>query len=275
MKPAPFDYLRPASLDEALAALAEQGEEARVLAGGQSLMPILNMRLAQPGLLVDISGLEALAFVRVERGALTVGAAVTQAALERRPTLAEEVPLVAAALPWVGHYQTRSRGTVCGSVAHADPTAELPLCLVALRGEVLLRSSRARRAVSAEAFFRGTFATARREDEIVEAVRFPLREPDAGWAFREVSERHGDFALVACAAVARPGVIRLAVAGLADRPVARDWPDLGGSELDDALNAFAWDLGGGSDHRAPARYRRELLRRVGRAVIEEARACRS
>src|SRR5215469_4278635 len=137
MKPAGLDYLRPDSVEEALAALAETGEEARFLAGGQSLMPMLNMRLIEPRLLVDIARLRALGDIRAEGGALAIGAAVTQGALELRATLATEVPLLARVLPWIGHYQTRTRGTVCGSIAHADPSAELPLVLVVLDGEVV------------------------------------------------------------------------------------------------------------------------------------------
>jgi 2-furoyl-CoA dehydrogenase FAD binding subunit len=274
MKPASFDYLRPDTADEAVAALSEHGGDARILAGGQSLMILLNMRFARPKLLIDIGRLDALSDIRVENGALVVGAAVTQAALEQRPTLPQEAPLLAAALPWLGHYQTRNRGTVCGSIAHADPAAELPLCLVALGGEVTLRSKRARRTLGAEEFLLGMLATARRDDELVEAVRFPLHRPGTGVAFQEVAQRHGDFALVACAALVSDDKVRLTVGGVAARPIARDWQDLDGSALDDALNDFAWELGATDDHHASAKYRRELVRRIGRAVIEEAKACR-
>ena len=274
MKPAPFDYLRPETPEEALAALAGAGEDARLLAGGQSLMAMLNMRLVQPALLVDISGMRALGHVRRDVGGLTVGAAVTQAALEQRATLEDEVPLLRLALPWLGHYQTRNRGTVCGSIAHADPSAELPLCLVALGGEVMLRSARSRRALAAEAFFTGMLTTARRADEMVEWARFPCRHPGAGYAFREVALRHGDFALCAVAVLATEKTLRLAVGGVADRPVARDWPLLEGGALEDALNDFAWELGGSDDAHASAQYRRSLVRKLGRAAVEEARSCR-
>src|SRR5262249_30875547 len=150
MKPPPFDYLRPQTVDEGLAALADYGEDARVLAGGQSLMAMLNMRLAAPALVVDIGRLSALDRIAVEGDRLGVGAAATQAALDRWPGLAERAPLLAAALPWVGHFQTRNRGTVCGSIAHADPSAELPLCLAVLGGEVVLLSVVGRRSVAAD-----------------------------------------------------------------------------------------------------------------------------
>ncbi|MGQ9367071.1 FAD binding domain-containing protein [Azospirillum sp. ST 5-10] len=273
MKPAPFDYLRPGSLAEALAALAEDGEDARVVAGGQSLMPMLNMRLVQPRRLIDLARLEELRVLEVRDGALTVGAAVTQAEVLARPTLAREVPLLAAALPWVGHFQTRNRGTLCGSVAHADPSAEIPLVLAALDGEVVLRSARRSRRVPAAAFAVGPLSTVREPDEIVEAVRFPLLPPGRRCAFREVAMRHGDFAIVACAAVVGDDGLRLAVGGVADRPTVRDWPRLGGTALDEALNAFAWDLGGDDDQHATAHYRRALVRRIGRAVLEEAASC--
>jgi 2-furoyl-CoA dehydrogenase FAD binding subunit len=274
MKPAPFDYLRPTSPDEAVAALAAEGEGARLLAGGQSLMAMVNMRLVQPALLIDISGLRALDYIRLDGDALTIGAAATQAALEQRAGLADEVPLLALALPFLGHYQTRNRGTVCGSIAHADPSAELPLALVALGGEVLLRSRRSRRTVAARDFFTGMLSTARRGDEMVEAVRFPRRRAGEGHAFREMALRHGDFALCAVAAIAGAERVRLAVGGVADRPLARDWPLLAGSALDDALNDFAWELAAGDDAHASAIYRRSLVRKLGRAAVEEALSCR-
>lgn len=275
MKPAPFDYLRPGDVGEALAALAEAGDEARIMAGGQSLAAMLNMRLVQPGLLVDIARLDALAGIALRDGALEVGAAVTQAGLLARPTLAAELPLVAAALPWVGHFQTRNRGTVCGSIAHADPSAELPLCLVATGGEVVLRSVRRRRVLPAADFFRGVLSTACGPEEMVEAVRFPLAAAGTGHAFREMAMRHGDFALVAVAASAGPAGLRLAVGGVAERPAVRDWPaDLDGSALDDAVNDFAWSLGARDDQHASARYRRDLVRHLGRIAIGEARIMR-
>jgi len=201
MKPAAFDYIRADNTEQACELLARV-EDARILAGGQSLMAVLNMRLAQPGLLVDISRVASLSQISVTQGHLQVGAAVTQAALEWRPDLAQELPLLKQALPWISHFQIRNRGTVCGSIAHADPSAELPLCLLALKGRVLLRSAKARRELAAEDFFTGMLTTARAADELVEAVRFPLVRPGQGFGFREFSRRHGDFAICAVAAVA-------------------------------------------------------------------------
>jgi 2-furoyl-CoA dehydrogenase FAD binding subunit len=178
-------------------------------------------------------------------------------------------------LPHVGHSVTRNRGTVCGSIAHADPSAELPLSLVALGGEVVLRSAKRRRTLPAEAFITGMLSTAREPDELIEAVRFPLRRPGTGYAFREVAMRHGDFAIAAVAAIAENDRLRIAVGGVADRPVARDWPELEGAALDDALNALAWDLGAADDAHATAQYRRMLVRNIGRQMVEEAKRCRA
>jgi 2-furoyl-CoA dehydrogenase FAD binding subunit len=273
MKPAPFDYLRAGSLDEALAALAEHGSDARIIAGGQSLLPMLNMRLAKPTLLIDVMGVAGLDQVRREGEMIVVPAGVRQAALLKRPGLAREQPLLAFALPWLGHYQTRARGTVCGSVAHADPSAEIPLCLVALAGEVRLRSRRKRRVLKAADFFSGMMVTEKADDELIEAVAFPAARPGTGYAFNEVARRHGDFAIVGCAAIVEAGQIHLAVAGVADKPERRSWPRLDGAALDDALNVFAWELDAREDLHASARLRRDLVRTLGRSTIEEAGRC--
>ncbi len=275
MKPAPFDYLQATSIDEALDALVRHGGDVRILAGGQSLLPMLNMRLARPVVVVDIMRIPDLNSVRTEGGALIVGAGVRQAALMGRPDLPRAQPLLAKAMPWLGHHQTRSRGTVCGSVAHADPSAEIPLCLIALDGVIRLRSRRRARELSATEFFLGMMTTARADDEIIEAVSFPAAIFGAGYAFREVARRHGDFAIVACAARVDAVAIHFAVGGVADMPQRIDLPLLADSALDDALNVFAWSLDARDDIHATARYRRDLVRKLGRAVIEEAMSCRS
>ena len=271
MKPKGFDYLRAESIEEALRALAGEGEDARILAGGQSLGAMLNMRLAEPKVLIDITGIESLSYIRAEDSALEVGAATTQAELAAWPGLAERAPLLSAALPFVGHFQTRNRGTVCGSIAHADPSSELPLCMATLGGEVVLVSARGKRVLPASGFQLGILSTAQRPDEMITAVRYPLARPGQSFAFREVTRRHGDFAIVAVAVVVADGRIRLGIGGVADRPTVREWDGLEGGALDDALNAFAWDLGGYDDIHATARYRRELVRRIGRKAVEEAR----
>lgn len=267
MKPAAFDYIRADSAEEAVALLAEYGEDARILAGGQSLMAVLNMRLAQPKVLIDIHRAADLAGIDNSGDRLRVRAAATQAALERYPQLDRIVPLAAQAFPHLGHFQTRNRGTVCGSIAHADPGAELPLCLAVLGGEVVLRSRRARRTVAAQDFFTGMLQTARTAEELVEEVRFPRARPDERHGFAEISMRHGDFALVALAAVVDADGIRLGVGGVADRAFVARWPRLSGSALGDALNQLAWDLGARDDHHASALYRRHAVRTLGRQLI--------
>jgi 2-furoyl-CoA dehydrogenase FAD binding subunit len=273
MKPAPFDYLRATTTQHALDALAQSGDDARVLAGGQSLMAVLNMRLAQPRVLVDISRTSELDAVRVdnEAGHLIVSAAATQGRVEWRRTLTDEVPMLALAFPHISHFQIRNRGTVCGSIAHADPSAELPLVLSALGGDVMLRSKKKRRTLAAQDFFQGMLMTAREPDELVEAVRFPLRKPGERYAFTEFSARHGDFAIVACAAVVTADSIRIAVGGVADRPVTERWPHLTGDDLRGALNDLSWKLNAQDDAHISAKYRRHLVRQLGWRVIEEAR----
>jgi 2-furoyl-CoA dehydrogenase FAD binding subunit len=263
MKPAAFDYVRAESLDEALEVLRNEGSDARIIAGGQSLMPMLNMRLAKPRILVDIMRLEELRKIEPRQGRIIVGAAVRQAELQEWPALDRELKLLSLALPWTGHVQTRSRGTICGSIAHADPSAEMPLVLLALGGEIVLRSAKKRRRVAARDFFRD-----RNDNEMIEAVEFHAAN-GRRCAFREVARRHGDFAIVACAAVATDRGVRLAVGGVADMPIVREFDTLEDSALDDALNNFAWDLDARDDFHATARYRRDLVRMIGRELITE------
>ncbi len=275
MKPAPFGYLRADSADAAAASLAAHGDDARILAGGQSLMAVLNMRLAQPSLLIDISRSASLAQVRIEAGWLHIGAAATQAEIEWRLQLKQELPLLALAFPHISHFQIRNRGTVAGSIAHADPSAELPLCLLALEGEVLLRHAKRQRRVKAQDFFTGMLSTARANDELLEAVRFPLARQGTGHGFEEFSMRHGDFAVCAVAAVADAKRLRIAVGGVADRPTARNFPLLEGSALDDALNELAWSLDARDEPQASAVLRRRMVRSLGRRAAEQALSTRS
>ena len=266
MKPAAFDYLRPSSRREACELLHEAGDEARLIAGGQSLMAVLNMRLAQPKRLIDIAGIQDLHFIEHRANHLAVGAGVTQAELLEYPGLAEEVPLLAQAMPWIGHWQTRNRGTVCGSIAHADPSAELPLCLATLGGEVVLEGRRGKvRRVPAKAFFQGVLTTDRRPDELITEVWFPLARPGAEYRFHEVAMRHGDFAIVALAVVIERERVTLGVGGVADRPVSREFARH--DDPSEALNALAWSLGAEDDAHATAAYRRQLIRELGRQLI--------
>jgi 2-furoyl-CoA dehydrogenase FAD binding subunit len=275
MKPKAFDYLRVSTSEEAVVALARGGDDARIIAGGLSLVPMLNFRLAEPSILIDISKAEGMNYIREVDGKIEIGAATRQSQLERWDGLADKLPLLKAAIPFIGHYQTRAKGTVCGSLAHADPSSELPLCLATLGGEVVLRSASGERTLSADQFQTGMLSTAKATGEIVAATRYPVAQPGAGYAFNEMAQRRGDFAIVALAAVVTATRIRLGIGGVADKPTVREWDILDGDALDDALNAFAWDLGGYDDIHATTRYRRELVRRLGKRVIEEAKSCRS
>ncbi len=273
MKPRPFDYVRPDTVDEAVAVLADFGNEGKVLAGGQSLMAMLNLRVAEAAALIDIARLKELDYIRLDGGHVEVGATVTQNELLDWPELKSKVPLLAASMPFVGHFQTRNKGTVCGSIAHADPSSEIPLALAVLGGEVVLRSRRGTRNVKASEFQVGMMTTAREPDELVAAVRFPVAARGTGMAFREVARRHGDFAIVGVAAVTEgTKAIRLGVAGMTGVPAVRSLP-AEGAAVRDAVEALAWELEGEDDIHATARLRRDLLRRIGPVVIEEARRC--
>jgi 2-furoyl-CoA dehydrogenase FAD binding subunit len=270
MKPHPFDYVRADTVDEAAEILAEHGDAARVLAGGQSLLAMLNLRLLEPEVLIDITRVPELSNIREVNGKIEVGAAVTQNRLMAWPGLKKKLPLLAAALPFVGHFQTRNKGTVCGSVAHADPSSEIPLSLAMLQGEVVLSSRRGTRTVPASEFQVGMLMTARKPDELIIAVRFPV-QATRRVAFREVARRHGDFAIIAIAAIADGNEIKLGVGGMVGRPAIREFSV--GTDLPDAMNVLAWELGGYEDIHASSRMRRDLLRRVGQAVIQEALQC--
>ena len=270
MKPRPFDYMCPETVDEALALLAEHGEDARILAGGQTLIAMLNLRVVEAPVLIDITRIRELDAIREVDGTVEVGATVTQNRLLQWSSLAEKLPLLHAVLPFVGHFQTRNKGTVCGSIAHADPASEIPLALALLGGQVTLRSQKGARILSASEFQQGMLLTARAPDELITAVRFPI--VNVRVAFREVARRHGDFAIVAIAAAAENREnIRIGIAGMADRPAVRSLQVDGAASLQHAIERLAWELEGYDDIHASARMRRDLLRRLGPIVVEEAR----
>jgi 2-furoyl-CoA dehydrogenase FAD binding subunit len=279
MKPRPFDYIRPDTIEEAVALLAEYGEGARVLAGGQSLVPMLNLRIVEAEALIDVSRIGALDVIREledkELGdTIEIGAAVTQNKLMAWPQLKQKLPLVAAALPHVGHFQTRNKGTVCGSIAHADPSSELPLTLALLGGEVVLKSQRGERVLAANEFQKDMLTTARAADELIAAVRFPVANGkwiERGVAFREVVRRHGDFAIVAVAALAENrNAVRLGVGGMAGKPAVRR---IAAKESTAAIAAWADELEGYEDLHASAAMRRDLFRNLAPLAIEEAIRC--
>jgi aerobic carbon-monoxide dehydrogenase medium subunit len=229
VKPPVFDYLAPASLDEALKILGDLGERAKVLAGGQSLVALLNFRLVRPEHLVDLNGLPELAGIREDDGHVVIGAMTRQRAVEYSALVRARVPLLSEAMPQIGHVQIRNRGTVGGSLAHADPAGELPAVVAALGGDLVVLSARGRRVLKAEQFFVGYLTTALEPDELLVEVRLPATPPRTGSAFVEVSRRHGDFALVGVGATVtldEAGVCTssaIALTGVGPAPVlARD-----------------------------------------------------
>lgn len=282
MKPAAFEYCRPESLKETLALLSELGDDAAVLAGGMSLGPMLNLRLARPRAVVDITRLGELEGVEVRDGTVVTRAGLRQADAMGERVLTEAVPLLAKALPWVGHVQTRSRGTLAGSVAHADPSAEIPLCLATLDGSVVLRGRRRERRLRAREFFLGVMTTARSPGELIVALQWPKRRPGEGFGFAEVAERHGDFAIAACACRLRVEhgritALDVGLGGIEDRPVVPDAGECIGEPPEEALTEeFAKRIAAGlhpmSDHAATPAFRRALARRLVRDTVAEALA---
>ena len=260
MKPAPFSYRRAESLDELFATLREFGAEAQILAGGQSLVPMLNMRVARPAVLVDINRIAEIDYLRRDSGDIELGALTRWRSLEDWPETGSALPLVAAALPLIAHPAIRNRGTIGGSLALADPAAELPAVSLALGGEVVLASAAARRTVKAEDFFQGLYQTALAPEEALLALRLPAPLPGERCAVYEVSRRHGDFALAGAAIVARDGVYRIALFGVADRamlsPAAASLaaadPAAPAAAFSDAL-AQDIDFLGDREHPAPVR----------------------
>jgi CO/xanthine dehydrogenase FAD-binding subunit len=272
MKPPRFEYHAPREVNEALDLLARYDGEAKVLAGGQSLMPLLNFRLSRPAALVDLNRIAALAGIHEHDGQVRFGAMTRQRAIEFSPVVARRLPLLAEATRWVGHLPFRSRGTIGGSIAHADPSAEYPAVLTALEGEVVVRSPRGERVLRPEQLFQTYLTTSLRADEILTEVRLPAAPAGAGHAFEEFARRHGDFAIVGIAAlVVRAGSrctkARLATAGAGPVPLRLRAAEeiLEREGLGEAAIAAAADKAGAlvepdSDIHASADYRRHLTR---------------
>jgi aerobic carbon-monoxide dehydrogenase medium subunit len=283
MKPPRFEYLLPRSLDEALAMLAQHGEDAKVLAGGQSLVPLLNFRLVRPAYLVDVNDIPGLDAIRLDDGRLSLGAMIRQRAVERSSLVRERCPLLADAMPQIGHVQIRNRGTVGGSLAHADPAGELPAVMAALDGELVVKSSRGERRLDAERFFVGYLTTAIEPNELLVEVRVPIAPARTGTAFLEVSRRHGDFALVGVAATVtldEGGVCTacaIALTGVGPTPVvARDAaraligvkPAV--SAFEDVARRVAGPLSPDSDLHASSDYRKHLAGVLTRRALARA-----
>jgi CO/xanthine dehydrogenase FAD-binding subunit len=282
MKPAPFDYVRPETLAEACALLAAD-EDARVIAGGQTLVPMLAMRLARPARLIDILRLPELAGIRAEKDAIVVGATTRQAQAERDPTIRKSLPMLARVLPWVGHPPTRNRGTVGGSIANADPSAEIPLVAVTLGADIMLETTDGPASMPADDFFIGPMLTTINPGECISAIRFPVwSHARIGTGFFEISARRSDFAFVAAAAQValdedgRCIELALGVGGVGDRPMRLDISALVGGKLDtpsvtDAVNTVAGELDAMSDLHASAAYRRRVAVALSVRALEQAR----
>lgn len=280
MKPVGFEYCRAESVDEALALLAELGADASVLAGGMSLGAMLNMRLVRPKAVIDVKRVAGLDAVQLN-GEVRTGATLRQADALADARLMQALPLLALALPCVGHFQTRNRGTLGGSVAHADPSAETPLALLTLGGAVELHSRRGVRRVPAAAFFLDVLSTAREPDELLTALVWPRRMPGAGHAFVEIAQRHGDYAIVAIAAVAQLAgdgtlaQVSLGLGGVETRPVLAEVAGFAGQRADATLaRAIAAQAAARarptSDLKASADYRRALVETLGAQALEQA-----
>lgn len=273
MKPAPFDYHRPQTVPDALGMLSRFGSEAKLLAGGQSLGPMLNLRLARPSHLIDINDLLELDFVRCAPGAIEIGGLTRHHRLATDPQVAKSCPLLAAAAASIGHYAIRQRGTIGGSLSHADPAAQLPLIATLLNAKIRIESRSGNRIVDARDFFVSSLVTALRPDEMITAVSFPVLAPSCGWGFEIFSQRHGDFAIVSVGTtllLSDDGIVEsfaLALGGIAVAPLALDEvaarfagrkPDAGWRAEVGAAVARA--ISPEDDKRLPAQYRKELAK---------------
>lgn len=275
MKPAPFAYARARSLPHAIALLA--GQEAKLLAGGQSLIATLNLRLDRPALLVNINGISGLDRITVRNGYVEIGALVRHVQAERSPDIARHAPLIAAAMPHIGHPAIRNRGTIGGSIAFADPAAELPACIIALNGELEMQGPQGRRSVKADDFFTALFETALAPQDVLTFIRIPAASPTTRVGFAEFARRHGDYAMVGLAACARADGerlvdIRLAYFGVGPIPArARNAEAaLAGGDIDSAVAALRQDVHPNDDVHATAAVKTYLagvlLRRVAKQL---------
>ncbi len=278
MKPAPFAYHKARTLKEAVALLAKHKDDARLLAGGQSLIATLNMRLSAPALLIDINGIKGLDRIAKKGKVIEVGALARHSAVERSELIAQYAPLIALAMPHIAHAAIRNRGTFGGSVAFADPAAELPACVLALGGEMVISGPRGTRKVKADAFFKGLFETALRPQEMLTAVRLPAADKNSRVGFAELARRHGDYAIVGLAATARAdrkGLkdVRLAYFGVGATPVRPKKAEsaLAAGDVDAAVAAL--DLDPEDDAQASAALKKHLagvlLRRVANQLMEQ------
>jgi CO/xanthine dehydrogenase FAD-binding subunit len=271
VKPAPFEYVRPGSVEEALSVLAAHGGEAKALAGGQSLVPLMNLRLARPAVIVDLNGVEGLDHIGVVDGYLAIGSMVRHERLLTDPLVQREAPLLTAAAAWIGHGAIRTRGTVGGSLAHADPAAELPAVVTLLDAQLRVAGPKGERTLAAREFFTGPLSTALTDDELLVEVRIPAAAGRARFGFAELARRHGDFALVlAACTVKHDGAVTVALGGVGPAPVLVDGSGDGGIAEFARRCSVACDPG--DDIHAPASYRRALAGTLAARALGQAMA---
>ncbi len=285
MKPAPFKYFAPGTLEEALTHLAECGDEAKILAGGQSLVPTMNFRLAQPAVLIDLNRVDELFYIKNgDTAGLKIGAMTRQRQVERSKLILEKSPLIHETMPHIAHPQIRNRGTIGGSLAHADPAAELPAVMIALDAEFLLRGQKAERTIAAKEFFLDLFFTALEPEELIVEITLPSLPKNSGWAFREIARRHGDFALVGVAAVvtldqkSQCEQARIVLMSVGNGPVEAEQAQqalIGQKPTAEAIRAAAEtaaekDIDPPGDMHASVAYRRHLARVLTEQALTEA-----
>ncbi len=268
MIPGSFEYVRPTSVEEAVAALVEHGDDAKVLAGGHSLLPLMKLRLAMPAVLIDISRIPGLSYVRVEGDEVAIGAGTRHHELEKDAVAAAEVPILPYVASQVGDPQVRHRGTIGGTVAHSDPASDLPTALLALGGTVVVQGPNGRRSIPLTEFWLGFFETALAEDELIVEIRVP-RTGSAGWAYEKFTRRANDWPIVAAAAV--DGRVALAnMAGSVVRATATEEALARGASIEEAAALADQDTSPGADMHADQEYRRHLARLLTRRALEKA-----
>ncbi len=267
MKPCHFQYVKSNSINEVLDVLSIHGEKAQILAGGQSLISMLNMRIANPEIIVDINFLKDVISLEKKDNKIEIGPLFRQLDLENWSDLKNELPLIYQAIPYVGQIQHRARGTVLGSICHGDPTSELPLCFLALNGTIHLKSKNGLRFISANDFYLGPLLTSMNSNEIAIKLELPTKKHSVGYAFDEVSEKFSDYAIAAFAVVTDNNKIRFALGGIPSKPTVIEWGMENLKFVDELLNDFAWNLEIEDDQHASASYKRDLIRKVGKKTI--------
>ena len=267
MKPCNFEYAKCFTISDVTQILNEFGDKAQILAGGQSLVSMLNMRIVNPEIIVDINFLEDIISIEEKDDTIVIGPLYRQLELENWISLKTKLPLIDQAIHYVGHIQHRARGTVIGSICHGDPTSELPLCFLALNGKIHLRSKKGERTISADDFYLGPLLTLKNSNELAIKLELPIRKENVGYAFDEVSEKYSDYAISSFAVVSDNNKIRFALGGIPSKPTVIEWDMKNFKFIDDLLNDFAWMLNLEDDQHASAIYKRELIRKVGKKTI--------